>query len=208
MILVLGLGNPGRRYVNTRHNVGFLVVDRLAGRQGCSITRNQLGAQVETVGLGTERAILAKPQSFMNLSGQVAASLRGYYKVENDAIVVVHDDVDLPFGDVRLKVGGGHGGHNGLRDLKAKLGREGFVRVRVGVSRPPPGWDTADYVLGQWTAAEAADLDSVVDAAADAVTLVAEQGVVAAMNRVNVRRGATDPDDSGSPGSGTSPQRS
>jgi len=121
MHLVVGLGNPGARYAKTRHNVGFLVVDELARRWGCAVDRAQFGADVGAGRLpgGQEPVVLCKPQSFMNLSGQPVSSLKGYYKVELPQVVVVHDDVDLPFGDIRVKVGGGHGGHNGLRDLAA-----------------------------------------------------------------------------------------
>lgn len=187
MHLVLGLGNPGRRYANTRHNAGFLVVDRIAERQGATCDRAQLGALVESVRLEGETVVLAKPQSFMNLSGQPAASLRGYYKVAEDDVVVVHDDVDIPFGDIRVKKGGGHGGHNGLRDLKQRLG-SAFTRVRFGVGRPPPGWDTADFVLGRWTSDEEASLPDLVDRAADAVALVVAEGPAAAMQQFNERR--------------------
>jgi len=188
MHLVLGLGNPGRRYERTRHNAGFLVVDRLAERQGTSIVRAQLGALVESVRLGDHPVVLAKPQSFMNLSGQPAASLRGWYKVANEDVVVVHDEVDLPFGDVRVKKGGGSGGHNGLKDLVEKLGTSDFVRVRVGIGRPPAGWDTADYVLSGFSPDEESALPDVVDRAADAVVLVVERGLSAAMNETNRRR--------------------
>lgn len=187
MNLVLGLGNPGKRYERTRHNAGFLVVDRLAERRGATVERRQLGSLVESVRIGDEPVVLAKPQTFMNLSGQAAASLRGYYKVADDDIVVVHDDVDLPFGDVRVKKGGGHGGHNGLRDLQAKLGNAGFVRVRFGVGRPPAGWDTADYVLAGFSEQEAGELPEVIDRAADAVEKVVTEGPVAAMNLLNTR---------------------
>ncbi|MEQ1569102.1 MAG: aminoacyl-tRNA hydrolase [Myxococcota bacterium] len=186
MHLVLGLGNPGRRYERTRHNAGFLVVDRIAARQAAVVERAQLGALVESVRLGTRPVVLAKPQSFMNLSGQPAASLRGWYKVPEDQVVVVHDEVDLPFGEVRVKQGGGAGGHNGLKDLVAKIGNR-FVRVRVGVGRPPAGWDTADFVLSAFTAAEEDALPSVVDRAADAVSLVVERGASTAMNETNRR---------------------
>ncbi|MCB9685135.1 MAG: aminoacyl-tRNA hydrolase [Alphaproteobacteria bacterium] len=189
MHLVIGLGNPGRRYERTRHNAGFLVVDRLAERVGGRVERKQLGALVDSVRVPEvdDQVVLAKPQGFMNLSGQPAASLRGYYKVRTEDIVVVHDDVDLPFGDVRVKKGGGHGGHNGLRDLQEKLGGGGFVRVRFGVGRPPPGWDTADYVLANFTSDEEARLPELVDEAADTVVLVARLGVDRAMNQVNAR---------------------
>ena len=186
MWLVLGLGNPGRRYEQTRHNVGFLVVDRLASRWAMNPTRAQLGAQVDSGQIRSERVVLAKPQSFMNRSGQPAASLLGWYKAEADQAIVVHDDLDLPFGTVRVKAGGGHGGHNGLRDLHRAIGRD-YLRVRVGVSRPPKGWDTADYVLGRWTGAELEELDTVVDVGADAAEALISSGVVAAMNVFNVR---------------------
>ncbi len=187
MYLVLGLGNPGRRYTRTRHNAGFLVADRLAARLGASLDRKPLGALVTSVRVGDERVVLAQPQSFMNLSGQPAASLKGYYKVATDKIIVVHDELDLDFGQVRVKRGGGHAGHNGLRDIQARAGGNGFSRVRVGISRPPPEWETADYVLSRWTTQEASALDEVVDRAADAVECVVRDGVVEAMNRFNTR---------------------
>jgi PTH1 family peptidyl-tRNA hydrolase len=137
--------------------------------------------------VGGSDAILAKPQKFMNLSGQAATSLRGYYKVDSADVVVVHDDVDIPFGDVRVKAGGGHGGHNGLRDIQAKMGTNDFVRVRFGVSRPPPGWETANYVLGNWHDDEVEQLDELVDRAADAVEAVLRDGTKRAMNDTNGR---------------------
>lgn len=189
MRLVVGLGNPGRKYADTRHNAGFLVVDRLAQRLGAPVDQKQFGAEVGKATFGAVPAILAKPQGYMNLSGQPVASLRGYYKVEADQIVVVHDDLDIPFGDVRVKKGGGHGGHNGLRDMQAKLGTNDFVRVRFGVSRPAPGQDTADYVLGDWSSTERDQLDAIVDRAADAVESVVRDGAISAMNLFNVRSG-------------------
>lgn len=187
MYLVVGLGNPGRRYEKTRHNAGFLVADRLAARAGVSCDRAQLGALVCRVPLAGADLVVAKPQAFMNLSGQPASSLRGLYKVEVADCIVVHDDLDIPFGDVRIKVGGGHGGHNGLRDLNAKLGGPEYVRVRFGVSRPPEGWDTADYVLTTWSAREQVELEALVDRAADAVEAVLRDGVARAMNSFNTR---------------------
>lgn len=193
MYLVLGLGNPGGRYRNTRHNAGFMVVDQLARRAGVPCDRKQLGALVDRLRIGDQDVIVAKPQTFMNLSGQAAASLRGFYKVDVSEIIVVHDDVDLPFDDVRVKLGGGHGGHNGLRDIQARLGGNGFIRVRFGVGRPPPGWDTANYVLGSFSDVESARLDDVVASAVDAVDAVVCDGVRAAMNRINARPKAGSP---------------
>ncbi len=194
MFLVVGLGNPGTRYARTRHNAGFIVVDQLADRWAAPVDRNQFGAEVGSArlparGNAPEQAVvLAKPQGYMNLSGQPVASLKGYYKVANEDIVVVHDDVDLAFGDIRVKVGGGHGGHNGLRDLANRLGDPGFVRVRFGVGRPPEGWDTADYVLSKWTSEEQVAIDAglVVEAAA-AVENVIRLGTQAAMNQHNTK---------------------
>jgi peptidyl-tRNA hydrolase, PTH1 family len=188
MHLVVGLGNPGRKYEQTRHNVGFCVVDRLGARSGVQVERKQLGALVESARIADRPAVLAKPQGFMNLSGGPVASLRGYYKAQTTEVVVVHDDLDLPFGEVRVKVGGGHGGHNGLRDVNRAIGPD-YVRVRVGVGRPPQGWDAADYVLSRWTGAEAPALDGVVDRAADAVEAVVRVGPSAAMNTFNVSQG-------------------
>lgn len=187
MHLVLGLGNPGRRYERTRHNVGFVVVDRLSERWGEAIEKKQFGALVGSARIRSSPAVLGKPQSFMNLSGQPAASLKGFYKLTNDKIVVVHDELDLPFGEVRLKQSGGHGGHNGLRDLQQKLGGNDFLRVRVGISRPPEGWDTADYVLGNWSSDEEAEISDVVERACDAVEAILSDGITAAMNHFNTR---------------------
>jgi PTH1 family peptidyl-tRNA hydrolase len=189
MHLVLGLGNPGARYASTRHNVGFLVVDALARRARASVEREQLGALTAKVRVGEADVVVAKPQKFMNLSGGPGQQLASFYKVPVEHVVVVHDDMDIPFRDVRVKVGGGHGGHNGLRDLNARL-TPGYVRVRVGVSRPPSGWDPADYVLGRWTEDESADLGSVVETAADAVEAVVLKGAVEAQNQFNGRASA------------------
>ena len=208
MHLVVGLGNPGSRYAKTRHNVGFLVIDEISGRWSCPVDRNQFGAEV---GVGRLQAapkadiavVLARPQTFMNLSGEPVASLKGYYKVANSEIVVVHDDLDLAFGDIRVKVGGGHGGHNGLRDLIARLGDPGFVRVRFGVSRPPVGWDAADYVLGKWTSEEEAALGARVGDAGAAVEQVIRLGTQAAMNQLNTRAKAAVPTTRKGPGGST-----
>jgi PTH1 family peptidyl-tRNA hydrolase len=185
--LVLGLGNPGKRYEKTRHNAGFLVVDRLADRARVSCDRAQFGALVCKTTVGGAEAVLAKPQGFMNLSGQPAVSLRGFFKLDMAAVIVVHDELDIPFGQVRVKVGGGHGGHNGLRDIAAKFGDTGFVRVRVGIGRPPPPMETADYVLSGWSEREWADLDATLDRAADAVEAAVVRGAEFAMNQFNIK---------------------
>ena len=176
MWLVLGLGNPGGQYARTRHNLGFMVADRLAMRCGVVCGRKQLGALTERVRIDGEDAILAKPQQFMNESGQAGVSLRGYYKLTNARVIVVHDDLELPFGEVVLKSGGGHGGHNGLRDLQRRLGGNDFQRVRVGIGRPPAGWDVSDYVLASFASNEQDELDRIVDEAADGVTRILLEG--------------------------------
>lgn len=184
--MVVGLGNPGRRYERTRHNAGFLVVERLAQRWSIAADRKASGALVGDGRVGDERVTVVRPQSFMNLSGQPTRAMMDFLKIEPPAVVVVHDEVDLPFGAIRCKQGGGHGGHNGLRDLNKHLGPD-YLRVRVGVGRPPDGWDTADYVLGTWTDDEAARLPELIDGATDAVEHILRDGIVSAMNRFNPR---------------------
>lgn len=190
MRMVVGLGNPGRKYAKTRHNAGFLVVERLAQRWGIDPDRKQLGALVGDGRVRDVSTLLVRPQSFMNLSGQPTRALVDFYKANPDDVLVVHDEVDLPFGAVRVKSGGGHGGHNGLRDLHRHIG-QAFGRVRVGVGRPPEGWDTADYVLGPWTEIESAELPSIIETACDAVETALTAGVLTAMNQFNAR--AKDP---------------
>jgi len=184
MVLVLGLGNPGGKYVRTRHNIGFRVADRLAERDGAVCDRKQLGADTAKVRVGGESAVVAKPRSYMNESGQPAASLRGYYKLANRDIVVIHDDLELPFGQIRVKDGGGHAGHNGLRDLQHRLGGNDFLRVRVGIGRPPEGWGVADYVLSAFSDEEERLVPELVDLASDAVGWAIAEGAGPADARV------------------------
>ncbi|WP_407691095.1 aminoacyl-tRNA hydrolase [Rubrobacter marinus] len=173
--VVVGLGNPGRSYARARHNVGFLVADELASRHGVD-WRSKKKAEAAPVGIGAANATLLKPTTYMNNSG---AALSGY---RLEQLVVVHDDLDLPAGDVRVKVGGGHGGHNGLRSIFQHLGKD-FVRVRVGIGRPPVGVVPTDYVLGRMDSA----VKDAVGRAADAVEAVIEKGPEAAMNSFNTR---------------------
>ena len=171
----MGLGNPGRSYGHTRHNVGFLVVDELARRHGGS-WRKRKRTEAAPVSLGLKDITLLKPATFMNDSGSALAG----HKTED--LIVVHDDLDLPPGDVRVKVGGGAGGHNGLRSVIQRLGPD-FVRVRVGIGRPPAGMTVTDYVLSKMDAT----VRDAVPRAADAVETVVEDGPEAAMNRFNIR---------------------
>jgi PTH1 family peptidyl-tRNA hydrolase len=187
MFLVVGLGNPGRQYQGNRHNVGFRVVDQLAARAGASAPRDKFGAELFEIVLGAERVLLCKPMEFMNVSGQAVRHAAGFHKIPAANVVVVHDELDVPFGRLKLGVGGGAGGHNGIRSLIQELGTPDFARVRVGIDRPPPEWKGADYVLSNFTGAEQKQLPELVDLAADAVEEIVARGLPAAMNRFNTR---------------------
>lgn len=187
--VVVGLGNPGPRYAGNRHNVGQMTVDELAART-CGTFRAHRGhAQLADVRLGTgpggvpgPRVVLVKSTGYMNLSGGPVASVLAVHG-DREHLVVVHDDLDIPFGQVRLKLGGGEGGHNGLRSISASLGTRDYIRVRVGIDRPPPRIDPADYVLSDFSPAERRELPWTVDAAADAVEMVIAHGLAAAQQR-------------------------
>lgn len=189
MILLVGLGNPGPRYADTRHNVGFMVVDRVAARLGNPAFRDKFHGSFATGTLGSEPVGLLKPQTFMNESGRSVQAAMQMYKLAQDAIYVAHDELDLPFGDVRLKVGGGDAGNRGIRSIIGAIGA-GFVRLRLGIGRPPPDFrgDPADFVLQGFSLAERPSIDSIVDRAADALALVAAQGISVAMNATNQRK--------------------
>jgi PTH1 family peptidyl-tRNA hydrolase len=193
--LVVGLGNPGPKYARTRHNVGYLVTDLLAERMAGSAAAwkaHRSGrAQVVEGRLGGvpgqpgPRVVLGRARSYMNESGGPVSTLLGFYKIPAERLVVVHDEVDIPFGTLRLKLGGGDNGHNGLKSLRRSLGTGDFYRVRVGVGRPPGRRPTADYVLADFTAAERRDLDTEVDRAADAVDCLVSEGLAKAQNVYN-----------------------
>ncbi|HVU50663.1 MAG TPA: aminoacyl-tRNA hydrolase [Polyangia bacterium] len=187
MFLVVGLGNPGRQYQGNRHNVGFRVVEQLAARAGVSSPREKYGAELYETVLGGERVILCKPMEFMNVSGQAVRQVAGFHKIPAARTIVVHDELDVPFGRLKLAAGGGAGGHNGVRSIIADLGTPDFARVRVGVDRPPPSWQGADYVLANFTGAEQKQLPELIDLAADAVEEIIARGLPAAMNKFNQR---------------------
>jgi PTH1 family peptidyl-tRNA hydrolase len=180
--LVVGLGNPGAKYAGNRHNVGFLVVDLLAERMGARFKAHKGRADVVEGRLAGQRVVLAKPSSYMNLSGGPVASLRDFFKVPAERIVVVHDELDLPFATLRLKRGGGDNGHNGLRSLTQSLGTKEYLRVRWGIGRPPGRQDPADFVLKDFTAAERKEVPFHVDRAADAVEALLTGTLEAAQN--------------------------
>jgi len=183
--LVVGLGNPGPRYERTRHNVGQLVVDELAARLGVRFSAHRANARVAEgrTAPGAPRLVLAKPDSYMNLSGGPVSGLAKYYGLGPDRLIVVHDELDIPFDTIRLKSGGGHGGHNGLRDITAALGTPEFTRVRVGIGRPPGRQDPADFVLRPFSSAESDTLPVLVADAADAVEAIVSTGLTAAQQR-------------------------
>ncbi|MFT4134868.1 aminoacyl-tRNA hydrolase [Microbacterium sp.] len=180
--LIVGLGNPGPRYEPTRHNAGQLVVDELASRRGETFRVHKAGARVVEAWSrpGGPKLVLAKPNSFMNLSGGPVSALVAFYRVPLERVVVVHDELDLPFDTLKLKSGGGHGGHNGVRDVAKALGSPDFVRVRVGIGRPPGRQDPADWVLDPFSSGERAALPSIVGDAADAVEQLVAEGLLAA----------------------------
>src|SRR6478752_374704 len=184
--LVVGLGNPGPQYERTRHNVGFLVADVLAERGGGRFSAHKkTGSDLLTARLDGRQVLLAKPRTYMNESGRPVAALARFFSVGVDEVVVIHDDIDLDFGVVRLKQGGGEGGHNGLRSVSSALTSKEYLRVRVGVGRPPGRMDAAAYVLKPFSAAERKELPLVFEQAADAVELLLQVGLEAAQNRLH-----------------------
>ena len=184
--LVVGLGNPGPTYAGNRHNVGFMVLDLLAERAGSRFKAHKGRADLVEGRLVGVRALLAKPKCYMNESGGPTASLRDFFKVATDRIVVVHDELDIPYGTLRLKVGGGDNGHNGLRSITSSLGSKDYLRVRVGIGRPPGRQDPADFVLKDFSGAERKEVGFHVDRAADAVEALLVTPLEAAQNVFHV----------------------
>jgi len=185
-LLVVGLGNPGPIYAKTRHNVGFVVADLLAGRAGSTYKlHKRSGADMASAKLAGRPVILAKPRSYMNESGRQVAALARFYSVPPADIVVIHDDLDIDFGKIRLKLGGGEGGHNGLRSVASALASKDFYRVRIGIGRPPGRKDPAAFVLENFTATERPEVPVVCEQAADATELLIKLGLEAAQNQVH-----------------------
>ena len=185
-LLVVGLGNPGPRYATTRHNIGFMVADALAGRlSGAFKAHKKSGADVLTGRLGHRAVVLAKPRVYMNESGRQVGPLAKFYSVDPADVIVIHDDLDIDFGRVRLKTGGGEGGHNGLRSIAAALGTKDFQRVRIGIGRPPGRKDPAAFVLEPFTSAEREAVPTLCELAADATELLIGTGLEAAQNQVH-----------------------
>ena len=184
--LVVGLGNPGPGYAATRHNAGFMVVDLLAERIGGRFKAHKGGAEVVEGRVAGQRVVLAKPKSYMNLSGGPTAAAQNFFKVPLEQLIVVHDELDIEYGALRLKRGGGDGGHNGLKSISKSVGSREYLRVRFGIGRPPGRQDPADFVLKPFTSTEAKELPLNVDRAADAVEALLTGSLEAAQNRYHV----------------------
>ncbi len=186
MWLIVGLGNPGERYARTRHNIGFEALDTLARRHGLQFRTGRANSLTAEGTIAGQRVVLAKPQTFMNLSGQAVSSLRAWYKLDpSRELLVIYDDLDLPFARLRLRERGSAGTHNGMRSIVQQLGSVEFPRLRVGIGQPPGKMDPAAYVLARFNKEEEAALPALLDTIADAVELVLREGLTAAMNRYN-----------------------
>ena len=185
--VVAGLGNPGEQYSRARHNAGFMTIDRIAKAKDAASSRRRFKGVTAEVGLAGKPAILVKPQTFYNLSGECISALLGYFKIDPAHLIVVHDELDLEAGRLRIKQGGGDAGNRGVRSIAESLGTTDFIRVRIGIGRPPENEADKDYLLRPMTAAERQALTATVERAASAVEAIAEHGLEVAMNRYNQR---------------------
>ena len=185
MYIIMGLGNPGKKYENTRHNAGFDVVDELAKRLNVSIDKIKHKALIGEARIGTEKVILVKPQTYMNLSGETAISISQFYKMDLDKLIVVYDDIDLDIGKLRIRKKGSAGSHNGMKSIIKCLGSQDFPRVRVGVSKPEPGRELADFVLSRVPKDRQNDMDLAIEKAASTVEEIIRSGLDVAMNKYN-----------------------
>ncbi len=192
MLLLVGLGNPGSKYGRTRHNIGFRVAEHAAQRLGAPLDSTRWNALVgQGRGqAGVDPVAVLLPQTFMNLSGEPVGHAARFWKVDPGGVVVVHDDLDLEFGRLQVKIGGGDGGHNGLKSLNQHLGSKDYVRIRFGIGRPPQGWDPSDYVLGKFSGDEENQLEELIPRAAEAAVTALSQGALAAMNQFNGKAAA------------------
>ncbi|MCH5343481.1 MAG: aminoacyl-tRNA hydrolase [Acetatifactor sp.] len=186
MYIIVGLGNPGKQYENTRHNIGFATIERIAEQENIHVLEKKHKAIIGKGYIAGQKCILAKPQTFMNLSGESVRELVDYYKVDDTAeLIVIADDVSLDVGQIRVRKKGSAGGHNGLKNIIAHLGHDGFTRIKMGVGEKPKGYDLADYVLGHFSKEERAAMDEAAGRAADAVRMIITQDADVAMNLYN-----------------------
>lgn len=194
--ILCGLGNPGKNYQRTRHNIGFMAIDRLPDRlsTGNPSWRDRFGAQVAELSVASQACLLIKPQTFMNLSGEPLRDAVRFYQVDVSRVVVLHDDLDLPFGRMRIKIGGGDGGHNGLKSITAQLGSKEYIRIKLGIGRPVFEGESAEidkgrvvtsHVLGRFSSEEEGELRRLLDSAVDAVECIVKEGLLAAQGRYN-----------------------
>lgn len=184
--LIVGLGNPGPNYAKTRHNIGQMVLDELAKEVGGSFKKHSKASAVVVegrLGFGGPKAVLMKSLGYMNTSGGPVSAIAKFYGIDPDHIIVVHDELDIPFDTIKLKIGGGEGGHNGLRDITKALGTKDYYRVRTGIGRPPGRMDTADFVLKPFSSTEAKDLPFLISNAADATMMLVKEGLLATQQR-------------------------
>lgn len=186
MYIIVGLGNPGREYDNTRHNIGFHVLEKLAAGENISVLEKKHKAIIGKGIVSGQKCVLARPQTYMNLSGESVRQLVDFYKVDETAeLIIISDDISLDVGQIRIRKKGSAGGHNGLKSIITHLGHDNFIRIKMGVGEKPAGWDLADYVLGRFSPKEREMLDEAAGQAADAIRMIIAEGADAAMNRYN-----------------------
>lgn len=187
MHIIVGLGNPGRKYENTRHNLGFITIDKLADDHGISITRSKHKSLIGEGRIAGEKVLLVKPQTFMNLSGEAVREVMSYYRETPDHLLVIYDDIDIPAGSVRIRKKGGAGTHNGMRSVVSQLGEDGFARIRIGIGGED-GKDLIGHVLGSFTSDEAGPMREAVLTAVSAIECMLSRGIDIAMNEYNTRK--------------------
>ena len=189
MYLIAGLGNPGKQYERTRHNMGFDTIDELVDRHRIPGSGMQHKAMYGKGMIAGEKVILAKPLTYMNLSGDSVREFINYYKMDPETeLIVIYDDIDLEPGQIRIRKKGSAGGHNGMKSIISQIGTQNFYRVKVGVGAKPVGWDLADYVLGRYSTKEREEVDKAIEEAADAVEVILGEGIDAAMNKYNAKK--------------------
>jgi PTH1 family peptidyl-tRNA hydrolase len=185
MRLIVGLGNPGAQYAKTRHNAGFMVIDKLAGEYGISVNKNKFDVRYGRGDIEDQAVMLAKPMAFMNRSGSPVQKLAAYFNIDSKDLIIIHDDIDLAFGRLKIKEKGGHGGHRGLKSIIQAVGEDAFVRLRIGVGRSETGSSVSDHVLGPFYDDESTLLDGILNRARDALVTILTEGPKAGMNRFN-----------------------
>lgn len=189
MYVIVGLGNPGKKYENTRHNVGFAVIDKLAKDCDIKVNKSKHSAKIGEGVIEGEKVVLAKPQTYMNLSGMSVRSLMDFYKIDPESeLIIISDDIDLPTGNLRIRKSGSAGGHNGLKSIIANVGTQGFTRIRVGVGAKVEGEDLADHVLGHFNKDDAKIIEIAAETAAEAIKTMLTDGVDKAMNKFNTKK--------------------